>query len=686
MRASSVLLTLFLSIATSCAVTEEPVTSDRSGSAPGACSSDRECGDNGACVIDRSGLGACYCSDGLVGTHCEWSSSEVLEEFTQIDPVDPRAWNDHEPSRLRYRHATAQEIARNGWKPGSFLVEAGSLFDDLAVRRQDIAVLVPLTLQTARMLELGWVAEERGPGFVEVGGTPKGLGKGKVAIEGTRPVFHRFASRLRVRDGEIDLLGALATATSVEGDTQVMIEGHLERKGAVGSSVDRVRVTPLNSYWQLDALPDAGMGVEDLLLVQWSPAATPMQELPSQPLDLCPPPILTQDLFDPNQPLDDDSPLHHPCVEPGDSPLPGSLTECENGLDDDGDEDWDVDGAPDFGVDPRPIDEMCEHSSECRPGLEHPECLEFENDCDPGLINPEHAHLESGLSYGQFGDVVWCTANEATWKVQMQSRNAKMLQAINAPAYGNPDYAEYVDRPGARTMVWRASKCWLLPDMEAARACRTSKANCGPFAKGTEHEYPYGGNANDKWAQHIARGAADLHHAVHLPEPFNTIDHPLDMWLVIVHEGSEDADHGGQYEAWGGSSAYDKRGAVINGAKAQSGDFEDGRDMAHELAHAFGCSHCDVDEVPKWGQYSEDNEAVVGEVPGVFGGSIMMTTDEEEKAEDGCADAYESNIHANRFAEACSRWIISDTFNAFNRRTDAWAPTFGKPIEEVHWW
>jgi hypothetical protein len=90
-------------------------------------------------------------------------------------------------------------------------------------------------------------------------------------------------------------------------------------------------------------------------------------------------------------------------------------------------------------------------------------------------------------------------------------------------------------------LVWRASKCWTRPTLAQAKACRDSW-DCGPFDQDGDHPYPYHGDAKNAWSQHILRGQADLHHAVHLPHPFNTIDYPLDLWFVIVFE-NDDLEH-----------------------------------------------------------------------------------------------------------------------------------------------
>lgn len=688
MRRTTLLTTVLLpsvlaGLALSCVVDDGSQTSFRSITGSTPCRSDDDCGKLAVCVPDESGAGYCKCPEGTTGADCEWSSAEVIPEFAEIGPVDPRKWHVDKATGRRFRHATSAEIARHGWKPGAFIVEAQPVFEAMRSTGESIEVLVPMTLDTARTVGFRWITAEEGPPMVELGEAD-----GRAVMDGTRAVFHRYASEIFVEKGRVDLLGALATATAVEGDTQLLIEGHVEREGIDGTSIDRIEVLPLNNYWDLDAMP-SGTGLEDMLLLQWSPAATALKELP-QDMNLCPPPIVTEADFDPYTPLDDDAPEHHPCVEPGESPHPGNIHECDNGYDDDGDGSRDVDGAPLQPGDHVP-DPMCQHSDQCEPGYEHEECLLFENDCDPGLMRPDHEHnTESGLSYGQFGDVVWCTVNESTWKIRMQQLNQKTLEALETPAYDNPEYNAWVGGQGRRSMVWRASKCWLRPTVDAAEACRDSW-DCGPFDQDGEHPYPYHGDAKNAWSQHLLRGQADLHHAVHLPEPFNTIDYPLDMWFVIVHE-NDDVEH----SEWGGTSKVQRRGAVINGGADAMYDpdvnkegYHDklGRRVAHELAHALGCEHCDAEDVPIWGDVCDENweNCVPGEKD-IYGASLMITDDEDEMKD--CADRPQSAGSALRFGPKCSTRIIDENLNDFNRRDPNLEPTFGKPIDEVpipHW-
>src|SRR5690606_39085125 len=254
------------------------------------------------------------------------------------------------------------------------------------------------------------------------------------------------------------------------------IDGHVERSDGEGPRVDQFSAIPLNSYWVVEATPDAATQKQDLVYVQLSPGAAPLESLGGNDLNLCPPPILTEQ-GEPWNPTDDESPEHHPCVEPGGAPPnPHATSECLNNYDDDEDETRDVDGGEDFGQAALPIDEMCEHSDECQ----------------PGNGNPAHQHdLESGLNYAPVGAVAWCTANESTWLLDMKDRHRRFQQLLDTPAadglYGeqggiSPDYGEWVSRPRARTAVWRTSKCWMLPDLDDARSCRGNKNSCGPFA------------------------------------------------------------------------------------------------------------------------------------------------------------------------------------------------------------
>lgn len=640
----------FVGLCVSCVESKDVAVSHRAGTMSGTCNDDRECGVDGACVSDPAGGTSCLCSEGLVGTNCEWSAETVLEEFALAAPVDANAWNRDEQTGLHFRHATEKEMKLNEWAPGTFVVEAGTLFDAMSAGRDDIGVVLPETLTSSRVLGLMWITEKEGPGFVEMSGTVEG----KMKIDAGRPVFHKYASQIEVRDGRVDLLGAVVTGTAVDGDRQLIIHGHVERAGETGASVDWIRITPVNSHVQLEALPGPGVKLEDLLLVQWSPGAQPYEELPSQTQNLCPPAIVTDaEVGDPWTPIEGEPEPYHPCVEPGGNG--GSvfqMNQCTNGFDDDGDELTDDHSDP-----------MCKHTSAC----------------DPTKGHPDHVHeYESGLDYGQFGDVVWCTKRQSSWVVEMEEQAAAIRDAFRAPAHDNDDYNDWVSSPG-QTLVWQASKCWMLGSVDEARDCRDNLSDCGPYAAG-QHTYPYKKSGRTYWSQHIERGAADLYHAVNLPEHLN-IDHPLQMWFVIVNEGLD--DFANQNITWAGKTAENYRGATINGDQPGITPKSFAEDLAHEFGHIFGCGHCDARAVPTLEVSSEENQPTTYQETEVDGHSFMWTSDDD--AYEYCSvDVSGLSNSAHRFGSYCSRDMVDDNTNEFNTR-DAFPPTFGTPLADVPW-
>lgn len=638
-----------------------PVVVDRAGAlpdtVPDGCDATTDCGTNATCTSDAAGdLPSCQCMEGWVGEACLYPAQTTIEEFLYAEPPHPLKWQEHDKTGLRFRHATSKEMGRYGWKPGTFLVEAGSLFDDIATGREDVRLALPIAMTRARSLDLRWVTETEGPNFVEMNGSHDSV----VDIDSGRPIFQKYASKTKVNEGQIDLLGAIVTATAVDGDRQLVVHGHVEREGDWGPSVDWVRITPLNSHVELDAFPKAGMSANDMLVMEWSSGEEPMQQFPQDELDLCPPPIVTgADQGEPYTPLDEDSPTHHPCVEPGSGePVPQGH-QCNDGFDNDGD------GANNSA------DPMCEH----------------EESCDPQEGYPEHEHeSESGLDYAQFGDIVWCTRHRDSWLVDMEQMAVASRSVMRAPAADNDHYNDWLDGAG-RTLRWAATKCWTLPTEDEAVACRDEGA-CGPFHANGPHDYPYYNTARCYWSQNLKRAEADLHHAVNLPEEFTSIDVPVQLFLLIVSETVH--DFGAANQTWGGTSSINALGAVINGDQKNADVLDLGETVAHELGHAFGCLHCDARIVPQLEPtVDEDTGMVLYEETDEDGKSLMSTGNafEMSECEDDDHEYEDVTVHpdAHRYGPKCSNKIVGANFNEYNSR-DRYPQTFGRPIDEVPWW
>jgi hypothetical protein len=153
---------------------------------------------------------------------------------------DPAAWSQDAASGTHFRRATAHELSVNAWRPGTFLVETGSLAD-LRTGPAQATFLVPLGDSSAQTLTLPHVGDRSDEAYYTTGaGLP---GAAMPADTATAPTFHYYA----LRD---------AAAPDVEARITADDEG-----GYFGqANLHGVRATleTNEAWWALDAVPGVG--------------------------------------------------------------------------------------------------------------------------------------------------------------------------------------------------------------------------------------------------------------------------------------------------------------------------------------------------------------------------------------------------------------------------------------------
>lgn len=612
-----------------------------------------DCSPYGSCVTNATGNAFCQCDEKHFGAGCQFDRRSVIEDFVGLE--EPARWQQDRKSGLMYRHATKSEREKNHWKPGTFLVEAGTSLKQIA-NGQPVTIVIPMTVNTSRILDLKYVSNDVGGHFMQLDQKENN----KAGISSGRPSFQLYGSDFTetVIGGQNvrDLKGALITAVSVSREEHFVALGHMNRQHGNQTTLDRLKIEGPGPQWFIEPIEGYQADGSTLLALHWTPNNTGISELPQQGLNLCGFPLPNVD--------DPKTPGSHPCSSPGGghSPQPGGANECTNTVDDDADETFDIDGAMGAGLYGE-VDPMCKHN---------------DTTCNPlGFSSfPDHTHKrESGLYYGLFGGVQWCTRHKSTWKEEMYLRATVISNAFRTESVADPNdpqgapynqdnthFNEFIaNKGGSSLMRWSASKCWMLESNEQADLCRNNSANCGPFAPGNQHVYPYGGLASPRtnFSLYQYESWKDLEHAAKLPGNHN-MDYPLDLWQYIGYETDEEI---GGVDLWGGKASTLNPATIVNGAYESSTPYTEG---PHEFGHVFGCTHCDMRYVSGTDLQGEPE----------VGRTLMVTETESEACnEDGGAKII-------RFSTRCSLRMINDSYNKFNRRhgimdDPSKGPTFG---------
>jgi len=600
-----------------------------------ATGAETDCGDRASCQFQADGSASCQCEPEYFGDACEYLVATVIPDF--VDLQDPTEWALDAATGTRFRLATANERRVNGLMPGTFLVEASNTPSGFSSGGRNVQLLLPLTPTESRTVDMAWLAQDDEVGaFLEV----RQAGANEARTLEKNPTFNIYGSSYRHDGSNYHLNGALLTAVAAAGERQFIAQGYVERTGTNGQRLDRVRISGPNRRLKLDTIGPVAEQPNELLVMTWSPGPQATQAIPEQPLDLCA--GQTVDVDEPPMPADNPG---HPCAEPGNGNNTPQGHQCDNLGDDDGDGKTDYDGYN--SAEP---DDMCLHHSGCA--------------MSQGYPNHEHTY-ESGLEYGFFGDITWCTANRDTWKEDMYLRATFTNQMFANPPIGedgtpNTGYDNYLTFSNGKMMRWTASKCWFLDSLDQAESCKDDASACGPFAPGSIHEYPYGGLSNPRvnYLGYRTASYKDLEHAVKLPEP-NRIRRPLDLWQVITREVAQ--GHFGKDDTeWGGTAQLAEHAGVINGGRAELGYALPYSPSAHEFGHVFGCEHEDVEFV--------DKVTPLGNL--TKGWSLMATG----------ANKALGPIRAMRFGKKCSLRMVdaATELNKFNRRSGATSgPIFG---------
>ena len=466
----------------------------------------------------------------------ELGRSRIIRAF--IGLADPARWSVDPATGLLFRRATQLELRRNGWDPGTFLVETGNLTKRARRGASELSVLIPLRAGGAQLVELDRLSQEIGPVAIETRVSGRGA-HAKVRLHVTEPVFYNYHSHVVEGRAGLDINNALMLLVSSN-------EGGVSAYGVVDAT--EVHVLGPTPTWFIDSVPAPGPGS----LQSKSLAKVSLLQLPGgvqahwSACQLA----VTCDLlcaylggglpFDPE--LEDPPPPCSP-FESGGSP---AGLECVDGVDND------QDGTTDAA------------DIDCA-GHDHPEGTPF------------HFHkFESGRDFGLFGEVKACTYWGPNWKTTMKGFATSIINYFNEET-----------KSLAADLRWGVMSCWVFQNLDDAQLC--SQAGECPGFDQPPHVYPYAGDGSDAddYRSHVALDIQHAH-AVGLNFPISVAH--------VTHKGAlsdgDDSKCGKAFLGSGNSlSGYTVSGVEVAGC-------HNFRSAAHEIGHAFGADHLEEDADP----------------------------------------------------------------------------------------
>lgn len=427
---------------------------------------------------------------------CSLPCSRVLPGFAALP--DPTHWSVDRATGARFRRATRAELRLNRWDPGTFLVEGQPLMKAATAGAAKATVLVPLSDQRARKVEMDLRQRTAGLTFIERRFTPRGL-----EAKSKRPVLFEYVTAgldlRRPRPVRGAWLGLLS------GD-----DGGVYGYGLLDGM--EVAVDAPNPGWFVDALTAPGGGavapasLVKVSLLSIGPFGTAQfSQCSSDVVFTCE--WLCAEI--PGLPCDDNphlDPVVHHCHD-------------------------DVSNDDDNHIDTG--DEDCVHHPDPFNGNEELENATWGCDQHPGL----HVHRwESGKSFALFGEGRFCTQygggledgpGEGNW-IQRLTRVGwdaeAFLGQVGQVAFGG----------GEGQMRYVAGGCWVFSSPDAADACADNENDCDVADAGA---YPYAGQG-DSAAGHYNRVWQDVEHAM-----FHGLDDPLHLAQVVFFGGSDGQPH-----------------------------------------------------------------------------------------------------------------------------------------------
>lgn len=170
--------------------------------------------------------------------------------------AEPQQWRTDKTTGIEYRRATSNEIAKNGWSPGAYLLHYPQLAGFEEPAPAVITLMIPVSDDDTTVLDASLTATDIGPQFTGISRA------GDRASDTQMPVFNRYAA-YRPAEGESTsgehVVTAVLTASA---------EGGVHGRALVGD-VEAELFGP-EEWWAIDVLPPHIEQVphDELVLVQ----------------------------------------------------------------------------------------------------------------------------------------------------------------------------------------------------------------------------------------------------------------------------------------------------------------------------------------------------------------------------------------------------------------------------------
>ncbi len=374
----------------------------------------------------------------VVGTHCgradTFPCDRTIGKF--VGRPDPENWTVDGSTGVQYRRATQEELNKNAWRPGTFLIDSSSIAG-AAQGNQRINVLIPLEDGLAEAVSFDLLRANEGLQFVSRDAGVI-LADGGIAAEMIEPTQYEYVQLDFDRQSPAPSRGVWARMLAGE-DGGVLMSGLLQgvefelNSSSRGWHIDELESEPGYSA------PSGSTVATVTLLSLGDYGGTQFSQCLGGGGDAC------DWLCDASAgvPCDD-----NPHTGPG-----SSDNHCSDNTDNDND------GTNNSG------DEECKS----RP--------EWGDDVHPGFPRRE---WESGKSMVLMGEGRFCTHYAGNW-IQRLTRVGWDSEALM-----NSSRAFTGLSGGEMSLRYLGAGCWFFPTLDDANECRVDGTGC-------PSGYPYGG-------------------------------------------------------------------------------------------------------------------------------------------------------------------------------------------------